>query len=73
MPTSLNNGHTTSTFMFNYMIEYFGVPKQIVMDHGSRFQNTMMIELPNNLGFKQELSSPYYPQYNGQVEVYTNI
>ena len=29
----------------------------------------MMTELLTNLGFKQEHSSPYYPQENGQVEV----
>ena len=29
----------------------------------------MMTELSTQLGFKQEHSSPYYPQANGQVEV----
>lgn len=40
----------------------------MVTDDGSHFQNTMMLELLTNLGFKQEHSSPYYLQQNGQVE-----
>ena len=40
----------------------------IVIDHGSHFQNSMMTELTTMLGFRQEQSSLYYPQANGQVE-----
>jgi len=40
----------------------------MVIDHGSHFQNKMMTELSTMLGFRQEHSSPYYPQANGQVE-----
>jgi transposase InsO family protein len=55
-------------FIFNQIVARFGIPKEIVTDHGSHFQNKMMIELTSKLGFKQEHSSPYYPQENGQVE-----
>jgi transposase InsO family protein len=34
----------------------------------SHFQNKMLTELTSKLGFRQEHSSPYYPQANGQVE-----
>ena len=40
----------------------------IVTDHGSHFQNSMMTELTTMLGFRQEHSSSFYPQANGQVE-----
>ena len=40
----------------------------IITDHGSHFQNSMMTELTTMLGFRQEHSSPYYAQANGQVE-----
>ena len=43
--------------------------KELVTDHGSHFQNRMMEELESKLGYKQEHSSSYYPQANGQVEV----
>ena len=40
----------------------------IVTNHGSHFQNRMMTELTTMLGFRQEHSSSFYPQENGQVE-----
>jgi transposase InsO family protein len=68
MPTFANDGETATLFMFNQVIARFGVPKEIVTDHGSHFQNRMMSELASKLGFRKEHSSPYYPQENGQVE-----
>lgn len=69
MPTFENDDKTIVIFMFNHIKACFGVLKEIVTDHGSHFQNIMMIELSTTLGFKQENSSPYYPQANGKVEV----
>ena len=51
MPTFKDNGETTSFFVFNQMIARFGIPKVIVTDHGSHFQNNMMTELTTMLGF----------------------
>jgi transposase InsO family protein len=65
MSTYLNDGNTTALFTFNHIIARFRVPKQLVTNHGSHFQNAMMTELSIELGFKQEHSSPYYPQANG--------
>jgi hypothetical protein len=59
----------TALFIFNQIVARFGIPKEIVTDHGSHFQNKMMTELTSKLGFKKEHLSPYYPQENGQVEV----
>jgi hypothetical protein len=68
MPTFKYDGETISLFLFNQIIARFDVPREIVIDHGSHFQNQMMNELTSNLGLRQEYSSPYYPQANGQVE-----
>lgn len=68
MPTYKNDSDTTALFLFNQVISRFGVPREIVTDHGSHFQNQLMSELASKLGFRQEHSSPYYPQANGQVE-----
>jgi hypothetical protein len=68
MSTFNNDGETTSLFIFNQIVVRFGIPKEIVTDHGSHFQNKVMNELMSNMGFKQEHSSPYYPQVNGQIE-----
>jgi transposase InsO family protein len=68
MPTFKDDGETAALFLFNQIIARFDVPREIVTDHGSHFQNQMMTELTSNLGLQQEHSSPYYPQANGQVE-----
>ena len=68
MPTVKFDGETAAHFVFNQIITQFGIPKELVTDHGSHFQNHMMEELASKLGYKQEHSSSYYPQVNGQVE-----
>jgi transposase InsO family protein len=68
MPTFKDDGETATLFLFNQIIARFDVPREIVTDHGSHFQNQMMSELTSKLGLRQEHSSPYYPQANGQVE-----
>ena len=68
MPIVKSNGETATHFMFNQIITWFGILKELVIDHGSHFQNRMMEELASKLGYKQENSSSYYPQVNGQVE-----
>ena len=69
MPIIKYDGEKTTHFMFNHIITQFRIPKEIVTDHRSHFQNKMMSELALNMGFKQENSSSYYPQENGQLEV----
>eukprot|EP00253_Pinus_taeda_P022667 PITA_22667 len=68
MPTYKNDSETAALFLFNQIISRFGIPREIVTDHGSHFQNQLMSKLALKLGFRQELSSTYYPQANGQVE-----
>jgi transposase InsO family protein len=61
MPTFSDDGKTMAVFTFNKIVAQFEVPKQIVTDHGSHFQNSMMTELSTQLGFRQKRSTPYYP------------
>ena len=68
MPTVKFDGETAAHFIFNQIITRFGIPKELVTDHGSHFQNRMMEELASKLRYKQENSSFYYPQVNVQVE-----
>jgi hypothetical protein len=68
MPTIKSDGKIVAFFVFNQIIVRFGIPIEIVTDHGSHFQNKMMAEMESKLGFKHGHSSPYYPQENGQVE-----
>jgi hypothetical protein len=68
MPTFKDDGEIETLFLFNQIIARFGILREIVTDHGSHFQNKMISKLTSNLGLRQEHSSPYYPQANGQVE-----
>ena len=53
MPTYKADSETAYFFNFNQIIACFGIPKDIVTDHGSHFQNNMMTELATMQGFKQ--------------------
>ena len=68
MPTYVEDGKTSTLFLFNHVIARFRVPQSIVTDHGSHFRNQMMEELSAKLGFRHEKSTPYYPQANVEVE-----
>ena len=68
MPTCTYNAKTVALFLFNHIITQFGIPKYIVIDHGTYFCNAMMAELTAMLHLDHENSSPYYPLANGQVE-----
>ena len=71
MPTVKSDGEIAAHFVFNQIITWFRILKELVTDHGSHFQNCMMEELASKLGYKKENSSSYYPQANGQVEAVT--
>ena len=53
MPTFSNDGETMTLFIFNQIVARFGIPKEIVTDHGSHFQNKMITELMSKIRFKQ--------------------
>ena len=50
--TFSNDGETAALFVCNQIVARFSIPKEIVIDHGSHFQNKMMFELTSKLGFK---------------------
>lgn len=60
MPTFNNTGKMVAYFLFNQVLDRFGVPKAIVMDHGKNFRNHMMIEIAVKLGISHEKFTPYY-------------
>jgi hypothetical protein len=68
MPTMKSDGKTATFFIFNQIITRFGIPSEIITDHGNHFQNEMMVELASKMGFKHGHSSPYYLGEKGQVE-----
>ena len=73
MPTLAANSKIAAQFIFNHIIARFGVPRAIVTDHGTHFQDYMMAELTSRLGLRHDSSTPYYPQANGQVEAVNKV
>jgi len=45
-----------------------GIPKKITSDRGPQFAAQLMKDLCNSIGTKQNLSTAYHPQTDGQVE-----
>ena len=45
IPTVKSDGETAAHFIFNQIITWFRIPKELVTDHGSHFQDRMMEEL----------------------------
>ena len=73
MPTYSKDSKTPALFLFNHIIARFRIPRAIVTDHGSHFQNKIMVEISVKLGFRHDNSTPYYPQANGQVEAVNKV
>jgi hypothetical protein len=73
MPTFNNTTDIATHFFFNHVISHFGVPLQLVSDHGKHFKNEIFVELSSWLGFSHEFASPYYPHSNGHVEVVNKV
>jgi hypothetical protein len=51
-----------------HVVPYYGLPKKIISDQDPRFMSNFTIELYHLLGVKQNISTAYHPQTNGQSE-----
>lgn len=56
------------SFIETHIICQFGSSTRILTDNGLNFKNQHMIRMFNRYHIKQSLSTPYYPQANGQFE-----
>ena len=61
MSTIKSNGETTTHFILNHIMSYFGVFKGLITDHGRHFQNKMMYDLPLKLGYKKIILFCFLP------------
>ena len=68
IPTFKVNGEMVAYFIFHQVITIFSILNKFVMNHGSHFQNRMMIGLTTFLGFKEHHSSSIYLEVNAEVE-----
>src|SRR5688572_22623507 len=59
---------TVARFIFDEIICRHGVPKEILSDRGTHFNNNLIEELCHRYDTKHRLTSSYRPQTNGMVE-----
>ncbi|KAI5338047.1 hypothetical protein L3X38_017318 [Prunus dulcis] len=60
-------------FIWRNIICRFGCPQSLVTDNGSQFIGKQITALFKKYGIKQHLSTPRYPQGNGQAEASNKI
>ena len=60
--------HSIVSFLYEDILTLFGVPREIVTDHGSQFTSNLVEKLMEEYKFKHRKSTPYHPQANGKVE-----
>lgn len=61
----------STTEITDNLIQFFshhGIPKQIIIDNGTEFKNSVVTELLELHKIKIHFISPYHPQSNGQIE-----
>ena len=51
-----------------YVFPHYGIPRSIISDHDTRFASTFTRELCRCIGTRQNISTAYHPQTDGQLE-----
>ena len=59
---------TTAHTLFNEYFCKYGIPVVVISDQGPHFQNILMNNIQNLIGYQHIYSTPYHPQTNGIVE-----
>ena len=58
----------TARLFFKHIIAKYGIPRQVITDHDSRWRNEFWNEVCQLMGMKRALTTSYHPQANGQTE-----
>ncbi|KAL5551148.1 hypothetical protein UlMin_001324 [Ulmus minor] len=65
---TLEEVHAGVSFIWKNIVCRFGVPRELVSDHGTQFENEKLQSICDRLGIKKVFLSPAHPKSNGQVE-----
>ena len=65
-----NDHRVVVKFLKNNILSRFGFPKAIISDDGIHFCNKSFKILLNKYSITHKVATPYYPQTNGQVEIF---
>ena len=71
--TSSIKARDVAQFIYCNICTRFGVPLELVSDHGPSFRGEVLACLLERLKIKHRYSTPYYPQANGAVEKVNGI
>ena len=64
-----NEGKSVTTFLKKNIFSIFGTPRDIISDGESHICNKLFEGLLKKYGVFHKVSTPYYPQTSGKVEV----
>ncbi|KAI2660356.1 Transposon Tf2-8 polyprotein [Labeo rohita] len=64
LPTAME----TAELLCNWVFRFYGLPEDILSDHGPQFTSQLWLSFFRLLGVNISLTSGYHPQANGQVE-----
>ena len=59
---------TVAKCLYEGFISTFGAPEKIITDQGKGFTSEVITKLCTQFGVGKTMTTPYYPQGNGQVE-----
>ena len=65
--------NSADTIVSTFINEYLPVnmcPRYMLSDNGTKFKNSLMDQVLQQLGIDRIFSAPYHPQSNGKLEVF---
>ena len=69
MASRTNNNKVIVKFLKENIFSRFGAPRAIISDNGTHFCNCSFEALMRKYSITHQLSTPYYSQTSGQVEL----
>ena len=67
--TPRNDSKTVLKFLHKHIFTRFGVPRAIISDEGTHFDNKLIAKALQRYGVRHKIATAYHPQTNGQAEV----
>ncbi|KAK8661684.1 hypothetical protein V6N13_091280 [Hibiscus sabdariffa] len=67
--TPRNDAQTVLKFLHKYIFTRFGVPRAIISDEGTHFDNKPIAKAAQRYGIKHKIATAYHPQTNDQAKV----
>ncbi|KAK9001406.1 hypothetical protein V6N11_083191 [Hibiscus sabdariffa] len=67
--TPKNDAKTVMKFLHKNIFTRFGVPRALISDEGSHFDNKLTAKALRRYGVRHRIATAYHPQTNGQAEI----